>query len=57
MAQRRQERRAGRPGKIRLDVDRISVPLHPGAEAAFSELGKAEDAAAPAPEPQPNATN
>jgi TRAP transporter TAXI family solute receptor len=45
------------PGKIRLDVDRISVPLHPGAEAAFSELRKAENAATPAPEPQPNATN
>ena len=45
------------PGKLRLDIDHISVPLHPGAEAAFSELRKAEDAATPAPEPQPNATN
>jgi uncharacterized protein len=30
------------PGKIRLDLDRISVPLHPGAKAAFDELRKAE---------------
>ena len=44
------------PGKIRLDIDRVSVPLHPGAEAAFDELRKAEGEAAPAPAPQP-ATN
>jgi len=47
------------PGKIRLDVDRISVPLHPGAEAAFAELRKAagEATPAPTPEPQPTTTN
>ncbi|HEV8391060.1 MAG TPA: TAXI family TRAP transporter solute-binding subunit [Dongiaceae bacterium] len=45
------------PGKIRLDIDRISVPLHPGAEAAFAELRKAEGEAAPAPEPQQTTTN
>jgi TRAP transporter TAXI family solute receptor len=43
------------PGKIRLDIDRISVPLHPGAEAAFDELRKAEGETTP-PAPQP-ATN
>jgi hypothetical protein len=45
------------PGKIRLDLDHVSVPLHPGAEAAFAELRKAQDAATPALEPQPNTTN
>lgn len=45
------------PGRIRLDVDRISVPLHPGAEAAFAELRKAAGDAAPAREPQPQPTN
>ena len=43
------------PGKIRLDIDRISVPLHPGAAAAFAELRKAGGEAAP--EPQPTTTN
>jgi hypothetical protein len=38
------------PGKIRLDVNRLSVPLHPGAEAAFAELRKTEGDAAPAPQ-------
>ncbi|MGH6892903.1 MAG: TAXI family TRAP transporter solute-binding subunit [Dongiaceae bacterium] len=38
-------------GKIRLDVDRMSVPLHPGAEAAFTELRRAGDE--PAQDPQP----
>jgi len=45
------------PGKIRLDVDRISVPLHPGAKSAFTELRKAAGEVTPIPEPQPNATN
>ncbi len=40
-------------GTIRLDVDRISVPLHPGAEAAFAELRKESGEPTPAPEPQP----
>jgi hypothetical protein len=45
------------PGKLRLDIDRISVPLHPGAEAAFAELRKEAGETAPMPAPQPNATN
>jgi uncharacterized protein len=40
------------PGKVRLDIDRISVPLHPGAKAAFDELRKAEGETTPPP-PQP----
>jgi uncharacterized protein len=40
-------------GKIHMDVDRMSIPLHPGAASAFAELRKAEEAGAPAPEPQP----
>jgi uncharacterized protein len=50
-------RAAKSEGKIHLDIDRLTVPLHPGAQAALAELGKAEPVAAPAPEPQPNATN
>lgn len=43
------------PGKIRLDIDRVSLPLHPGAKAAFDELRKAEgDVLAP---PQATTTN
>jgi uncharacterized protein len=45
------------PGKIRLDVDRISVPLHPGAKSAFTELRKAAGEVTPIPEPQPTTTN
>jgi uncharacterized protein len=45
------------PGKIRLDVDRLSLPLHPGAEAAFAELRKEAGETPPAPEPQPTTTN
>jgi len=43
--------------KIHLNIDRLIVPLHPGAQAALAELGKAEEVQAPAPEPQPDATN
>lgn len=43
------------PGKIRLDIDRVSVPLHPGAAAAFDELRKTEGEAAPTtPQPTTN---
>ncbi len=45
------------PGQIRLDIDRLSVPLHPGAEAALAELRKEAGEPVPAPQPQPNATN
>lgn len=38
------------PGAIRLDLDRVTVPLHPGAAAAFAELREAEGTPAPAPE-------
>ena len=50
-------RAAKSDGKIHLNLDRMTVPLHPGAEAALAELGKAQEVEAPAPEPQPNATN
>lgn len=40
--------------KVHLDIDRLTVPLHAGAQA---ELGTAEPVEVPAPEPQPNATN
>jgi hypothetical protein len=40
-------------GKIHVDVDHISVPLHPGAEAAFAELRQDSGALVPVPEPQP----
>ena len=43
--------------KLHLTVDRLTVPLHPGAKAALAELGQAEETPAPAPEPQPDATN
>ena len=39
-------------GKVRVDIDDLSVPLHPGARDAFKELG-VETAAAPAAEPEP----
>lgn len=49
-------RSAESDGKLHVDIDRLAVPLHSGAEAALAELGKAE--AVPAPEPpQPDATN
>ena len=44
-------------GKIHLDVNHLSVPLHPGAEAAFAELSKEAGELAPVPAPQPNPTN
>jgi uncharacterized protein len=44
-------------GKIHLDIDALSVPLHPGARAAFKELGMAAPAETPPPEPQPSTTN
>jgi TRAP-type uncharacterized transport system substrate-binding protein len=50
-------RAAKSDGKIHLNLDRMTLPLHPGAEAALAELGKAQEVQAPAPEPQPNATN
>jgi hypothetical protein len=42
--------------KLQVDIDRMSVPLHPGAAAAFSEL-KVEGTPVPAAQPQPDATN
>ena len=43
---------AGRgPGKLRLDLGRISVPLHPGAQAAFAQLRQVSGEAAPDSEP------
>jgi uncharacterized protein len=50
-------RAAGSDDKIHLNIDRLTVPLHPGAQAALGELGKAEEVPAPAPEPQSSATN
>ena len=44
-------------GKIQIDLDRLSLPLHPGAKEAFAEFGKIEGAATPAPEPRPTTTN
>ncbi|HJT11629.1 MAG TPA: TAXI family TRAP transporter solute-binding subunit [Dongiaceae bacterium] len=43
--------------RIHLNIDRLTVPLHAGAKTALAALGKAEEVQAPAPEPQPNATN
>jgi TRAP transporter TAXI family solute receptor len=44
-------------GKIRVNIDHLSVPLHPGAQAAFDALGvKATSEPAP-PQPQPSTTN
>jgi TRAP transporter TAXI family solute receptor len=48
-------RTAESEGKLHVDIDRLTVPLHTGAEAALSDLGKVETA--PAPEPQLDATN
>jgi hypothetical protein len=42
--------------KLHVDIDRMSVPLHPGAAAAFSEL-KVEGTPVPAAQPQPETTN
>lgn len=50
-------RAAKSDGKIHLNLERLTVPLHPGAEAALAELVKAQEVQAPAPEPQSNATN
>ena len=50
-------RAAGSDGKLHLSIDRLTVPLHAGAKAALAALGKVEEVQAPAPEPQPNATN
>jgi len=44
-------------GKIKLDIDALSVPLHPGAQAAFKELGMADPVAPPPAEPQATTTN
>jgi TRAP transporter TAXI family solute receptor len=41
-------------GKVRLDIDRVSVPLHPGAKAAFDELRKAEGDQPAAPQTTTN---
>lgn len=40
------------PGQIHMEIDRLSVPLHPGARAAFTELGVTQAADLPPPEPQ-----
>ena len=44
-------------GKIHVDIDALSVPLHPGAQAAFKELGMADPVAPPPAEPQATTTN
>jgi TRAP transporter TAXI family solute receptor len=44
--------------KVHLDIDRLTVPLHAGAQAALAELGAVEPVPAPTPPvPQPSATN
>jgi uncharacterized protein len=43
-------------GKIHIDLDRLSLPLHPGAKAAFAEFGKTDGADAPAAK-TPTTTN
>ncbi|HKP23347.1 MAG TPA: TAXI family TRAP transporter solute-binding subunit [Dongiaceae bacterium] len=49
---------AGNNDKIQPSIDRLTVPLHAGAQAALAALGQAEEVQAPAPEPpQPDATN
>jgi hypothetical protein len=50
-------RAAGSDEKFHLTVDRLTVPLHPGAKAALAELGASEASQTPAPQPEPNATN
>lgn len=50
-------RAAASDSKLHLNVDRLTVPLHPGARTALAEFGKAEEVQAPASEPTPNATN
>lgn len=50
-------RAAQSDGKIHLSIDRLAVPLHAGAQAALATLGTPEEVQAPAPEPQPDATN
>ncbi len=42
------------PGKLRLDFERISVPLHPGAQAAFSQLRQVSGDTTPASQPTTN---
>ncbi|MEZ5831030.1 MAG: TAXI family TRAP transporter solute-binding subunit [Dongiaceae bacterium] len=44
-------------GKIHMDVDRLSIPLHTGAQAAFAELHETEGAPVPAAEAAPTTTN
>ncbi|WP_162916811.1 TAXI family TRAP transporter solute-binding subunit [Dongia deserti] len=41
------------PGTIDVNIDHLSVPLHPGAKAAFTKLGMAEPIETPPAEPQP----
>lgn len=43
----------GGSGKLHLDIDYLSVPLHPGAKAAFTELGVTPAVAKPPANPQP----
>lgn len=50
-------RAAKSDSKIHLNLEHLTVPLHSGAEAALAELGKSQEVQAPAPEPQPDATN
>jgi len=50
-------RAAASDDRLQLTADRLTVPLHPGAKAALAALGATEEVEAPAPEPQPNATN
>ncbi len=50
-------RAAGSKDKIQPNIDRLTVPLHAGAQAALAALGQPEEVQAPAPEPQPDATN
>jgi TRAP transporter TAXI family solute receptor len=40
------------PGGLHLNIDYLTVPLHPGAQDAFTELGMKPAAATPAPESQ-----
>lgn len=42
----------GEPGKLHVDIDYLSVPLHPGAKAAFTELGVTSAGETPPAKPQ-----
>jgi TRAP transporter TAXI family solute receptor len=44
-------------GGIPVNINRLSVPLHPGARSAFTELGVTQAADLPPPEPQATTTN